>query len=127
MTDVHTTLAARQKTHGEYADHARVTQMIKAAMEAEPGYKHLPPIMRESLAMFAHKIGRIVVGNPYHADHWVDIAGYAQLVVDRLPQEELFKPGTPDDGGHHAQQENYDLADDLAAELNVAREKAMGW
>jgi hypothetical protein len=31
-----------------------------------------------------HKIGRIVNGNPDAVDHWIDIAGYAKLISDRL-------------------------------------------
>jgi hypothetical protein len=38
----------------------------------------------EALEMIVHKIGRIVNGNPDKIDHWVDIAGYAKLVADRL-------------------------------------------
>jgi hypothetical protein len=38
----------------------------------------------EALDMIASKIARIVNGNPDHVDSWVDIAGYAQLVADRL-------------------------------------------
>jgi hypothetical protein len=38
----------------------------------------------EALEMIVHKIGRIVNGNPDVVDHWVDIAGYAKLVSDRL-------------------------------------------
>ena len=38
----------------------------------------------EALEMIVHKIGRIVNGNPDKVDHWVDIAGYAKLIADRL-------------------------------------------
>jgi len=34
--------------------------------------------------MIAHKIGRIINGDPDYDDSWVDIAGYAKLVSDRL-------------------------------------------
>jgi hypothetical protein len=34
--------------------------------------------------MICHKIARILNGDPNYADSWVDIAGYAQLVADRL-------------------------------------------
>jgi hypothetical protein len=34
--------------------------------------------------MIASKIARIVVGDYDHIDSWVDIAGYAKLVADRL-------------------------------------------
>lgn len=40
--------------------------------------------MAEALFMIAHKIGRIVNGDPWHVDSWIDIAGYAKLVADRL-------------------------------------------
>ena len=37
-----------------------------------------------ALDMICVKLGRIVNGNPDYADNWVDIAGYAKLVSDRL-------------------------------------------
>jgi hypothetical protein len=43
---------------------------------------------RESLDMICNKIGRIVNGDPRLIDSWLDIAGYAQLVVDELTKEE---------------------------------------
>jgi hypothetical protein len=42
----------------------------------------------EALEMIVHKMGRIVNGNPDEVDHWVDIAGYATLVADRLQGRE---------------------------------------
>lgn len=44
----------------------------------------LNPMQSESLDMIAHKIGRIIAGDPNVEDHWRDIAGYATLVADRL-------------------------------------------
>ena len=38
----------------------------------------------ECLEMIAHKIGRILNGDPNYGDSWRDIAGYATLVADRL-------------------------------------------
>ena len=34
--------------------------------------------------MIVHKLARIVNGNPDKVDSWVDIAGYATLVAERL-------------------------------------------
>lgn len=45
---------------------------------------HLAPDQQEALDMICHKIGRIINGDPDYADSWHDIAGYAQLVADRL-------------------------------------------
>jgi len=39
---------------------------------------------KEAVEMIAHKLGRIVNGDPHYDDSWVDIAGYAKLVSDRL-------------------------------------------
>lgn len=44
----------------------------------------LPPFIQESLRMICHKLARIGNGNPYYKDNWVDIAGYAELVVQIL-------------------------------------------
>jgi hypothetical protein len=42
---------------------------------------------REALDMIAHKIARIINGDPDYADSWVDIAGYATLVSERLKDD----------------------------------------
>jgi hypothetical protein len=36
---------------------------------------------REALDMILHKISRICTGDPTFKDHWVDIVGYATLVI----------------------------------------------
>lgn len=108
-------LAARGKTHGEYAEHARCTQTIMRALENERNWDKLPDIIRETCHMIAHKLARIVTGNPYVKDHYDDIAGYSKLVSQRLEdgvgvvtyiyieekEPEPRGPGTPEDGGHH--------------------------
>lgn len=38
----------------------------------------------QSLEMIQHKVARILNGDPDYPDSWIDIAGYAQLVADRL-------------------------------------------
>lgn len=75
----------RGKTHGEYTDHARITQAIKRVMHDTPNWSSLSDIQKETLEMTAHKMGRILAGNPNHKDHWDDIAGYNVLVSQRLP------------------------------------------
>lgn len=77
-------LAERAKTHGEYSEHARITQGIMDLAMSGRSWPQLSPIMRESLHMFAHKIGRICEGDPCHRDHWDDISGYSVLVSQRL-------------------------------------------
>jgi hypothetical protein len=37
--------------------------------------------------MIAHKISRIVNGDANYMDSWIDIVGYAQLVIDKLQRD----------------------------------------
>lgn len=79
-------LNEREKTHGDYSDHARITQGIKTALFVDEcdGHERLNDMQREALEMIAHKMGRIIAGDPNHKDHWVDIAGYATLISRSL-------------------------------------------
>lgn len=76
----------RTQTHGDFTDHARIAQKLKRVMQSEEGWHRLNDVEKESLDMNAHKIGRILAGNPHFKDHWDDIAGYAKLVADRCPE-----------------------------------------
>jgi hypothetical protein len=77
-------LVEREKTHGPYKVKAKIIQDLKCAMEIAEGWDNLNDMQRESLHMIAHKIGRILSGNPNCADHWDDVAGYARLVSKSL-------------------------------------------
>jgi Domain of unknown function (DUF6378) len=80
------TLTERQKTHGEFPDHAEIAQTLKHTIWgfAAKRNKKLKPDQAEALDMIAHKVARILNGNPDTHDHWHDIAGYATLVANRL-------------------------------------------
>lgn len=82
--DLDDVLTERGKRYGKFTGHAAITQGIKAVMFNSRADLVLAADQREALDMIAHKIGRIINGDPDYADSWVDIAGYAQLVADRL-------------------------------------------
>ncbi|MEY2643702.1 MAG: hypothetical protein RLZZ611_351 [Cyanobacteriota bacterium] len=92
--DITATLQERGQRYGKFTGHARITQELKLLIaEHTPGQRRLPdgswiphlaPDQQEALDMICHKIGRILSGDPDYADSWHDIAGYAQLVADRL-------------------------------------------
>jgi len=77
-------LYERGKRYGKFKNHAQISQGIKAVMCSNGKWQNLEPDQAEALSMIAHKIARILNGDPNYADSWVDIAGYAQLVADRL-------------------------------------------
>lgn len=84
--NIEQTLAERGSRYGVFMGHAHVTQDIKTTIRLHlvARGKKLSDDQQEALDMIAHKIGRIVNGDPNYADSWHDIAGYAQLVADRL-------------------------------------------
>lgn len=83
-------LAERGKSHGDFTDNARVMQQLKEIVHESPNWKHrLSDVQKEALHMIVHKIGRICSGNPNVHDHWDDIAGYAKLASDRIPQAKV--------------------------------------
>ena len=86
MTDIASTLAERGSRYGRFDGHAAVTQELKLVIAEQLSVrkKTLPHDMQESLDMICHKIGRIINGDHNYDDSWVDIAGYAKLVADRL-------------------------------------------
>jgi hypothetical protein len=80
--DVDAVLAERGARYGKFKEHAAITGRFKDIID-EFDFK-LSRSQKESLDMIAHKIGRILNGDPNYADSWVDIAGYAKLVADEL-------------------------------------------
>jgi len=79
-------LDERGSRYGKFESHAEITQTLKreAARYLTRQRKELSFDQQEALDMIFHKIGRIINGDPDYADSWVDIAGYAKLVADRL-------------------------------------------
>lgn len=80
-------LKEREKTHGDFSAHAIITQAIKSCYKITNSYDSLNSPQREALDMIAHKVGRILAGNPNTKDHWDDIAGYATLVSERIEDD----------------------------------------
>lgn len=90
MITVSEILEERKKTHGEFINHARISQRLKFVVndELQLANKMLDADMQESLDMICHKIARIINGNDETADHWADVAGYSTLVYNRLLKEQ---------------------------------------
>lgn len=84
-------LSERGNRYGDFSTHAEITQQLMYTCEMLCKQIHKCPLNQrlnysqvESLHMIFHKIGRIINGDPNYADSWIDIAGYAQLIVDEL-------------------------------------------
>lgn len=77
-------LNERGSRYGSFLEQAVISQRLKAVMADTPNWIALNDDMVEALEMIAIKIARILNGDPSYVDSWVDIAGYSQLVADRL-------------------------------------------
>lgn len=84
IDEISGTLAERGNRYGSFDGHAKITQAIKRSYYDSPNWLILPPDMKEALDMIAHKIGRILNGDPNYRDSWIDMVGYAKLISDRL-------------------------------------------
>jgi hypothetical protein len=83
-TDIEAVLIERGNRYGEFDAHSQITQDLKTIMQDTPNWSTLEPDMKEALEMIQHKIGRILNGDPYYDDSWIDIGGYSKLVADKL-------------------------------------------
>lgn len=86
---VESTLAERGRRYGAFSGHAEITQKLKRQMYLAPKWSSLTDSQQESLEMIAHKIGRILNGDPNYADSWHDIAGYATLIEKQILGENV--------------------------------------
>lgn len=79
-------LAERGKRYGKFVGHADISitfKRLQRGFSISRG-QVLATDQQEALDMIFHKIARIINGDPNYSDSWVDIAGYAKLVADRL-------------------------------------------
>lgn len=84
--EVDAVLGARADQYGSFMQSAETAIKIKGAVHNAIARNdaHLFPDQILALDMIAVKLSRIVNGNASHRDSWLDIAGYAKLVADRL-------------------------------------------
>jgi hypothetical protein len=83
-TKVEDVLAERGARYGKFSSQSKYADDINNVLTASPNWEYMSTSQRECLRLIANKIGRILNGDVNYADNWVDIAGYATLVVNIL-------------------------------------------
>ena len=85
-TDVDDILDKRAATYGSFINVALFAQEMKELIRSALDEQNagLQADHQEALDMITSKIARIIIGDSNHIDSWIDIAGYATLVADRL-------------------------------------------
>ena len=81
-------LKERGDRYGDFGDHAHIAQGFKKIMMNSRSWMDLTPSMKQTMEMFADKMARILNGDPFYDDSWIDIIGYSQLIVNQLHQED---------------------------------------
>lgn len=71
----------RQSTHGSFAENARLSQGFMKLVATGQNYDKLTDVQREALHMTLHKISRILSGNNFEDDHWLDGGNYLHLAI----------------------------------------------
>jgi len=87
VVDINTVLDERGKTHGDFVAQATISQEIKDSLKTGAQYHRMTSAQREVVDMIAHKLSRLVSGNPDFDDHMVDIIGYANLYLRALKDD----------------------------------------
>lgn len=77
-------LQERGQRYASFETVATTAQALKKVLHMNDNWFHLNYDQREALDMICHKMARIMNGDPNYPDNWIDIAGYATLVANRL-------------------------------------------
>lgn len=90
--ELNVVLSNRGAEYGSFSEIARIVQRLTEQLDNA----RCDAVHREAIHMICHKLARIAAGNPNNRDSWLDIAGYAQLVVTHLDggkiREDLVQP-----------------------------------
>lgn len=81
-------LNERKKTHGFFVSNGITIQRLKDTARLGDSWPRMTEAQREAVDMILHKVGRIVNGDPFVADHWDDISGYAMLAKNSFTEGE---------------------------------------
>lgn len=88
-------LEERGSRYGKFADHARIAQGLQEVLQSMPNWPTMDYDMKQALVVITDKIARMGNGDPFYTDNWIDIIGYATLVLNRIEmipeqKEELY-------------------------------------
>jgi len=78
------TLRDRGNKYGSFRGNASTTQGMYAIALTGENTRALTSCHKEAIHMILHKISRIMNGDPDHVDSWLDIAGYAQIMIKEI-------------------------------------------
>ena len=83
------TIKVREQSHGDFGSLADISQSLKLTLQIGSAFPKWSRVQVEAVGMICVKLARIANGNPHLEDHWLDIQGYAELVLRSLREATL--------------------------------------
>lgn len=77
-------LGERGNRYGTFDSNAKTCQLLKNVLHSQDGWYRLSYVQREAVEMIMHKISRLVNGDSTYLDTVIDIAGYNQLMLKHM-------------------------------------------
>jgi len=81
-------LNERASRYGTFADHANISQKLQEVLWDSPNWKNIPLDTRQAFVVVCDKMARALNGDPEYDDNFVDIIGYATLVLNRIRESQ---------------------------------------
>ena len=75
------TLTEREKRYGSFKTFSELCQEIKSVLNKNKNFQDMESHKKEAIEMIVHKLCRAINGDSDYVDTWVDIVGYATLVI----------------------------------------------
>jgi len=84
MQTIAETLVERGARYGTFMENAKISEAVLDVIRSQPGWQNFQPDQKVAVEIIVQKLARALTGNAQYDDNWRDIAGYAQLIVDRI-------------------------------------------
>lgn len=85
MIEISNILEIRKNNYGGFKANAEFTQSIIAVCNKYTSYNDFEDVcIKETIHMIAHKIARIICGDYFYKDSYIDIIGYSKICIDEL-------------------------------------------
>ena len=81
-------LEERASRYGTFADHSQISQRLQDVLWSSPNWSKIPLDTRQAFVVMCDKMARALNGDPEYDDNFVDIIGYATLVLNRIRADE---------------------------------------
>jgi hypothetical protein len=88
-------LNERASRYGTFEDHSRISQKLQEVLWDCPNWGKIPLDTRQAFVVICDKMARALNGDPEYDDNFVDIIGYATLVLNRIKANNREKTEQP--------------------------------